>query len=148
MKCDNQNDFSSSRINNLLREIKIHEEEKAARLTMVEETRAELATLWDLLELPKSGSVAQECLFGPLKVSQAYIDRLLQKREELMEERQKRQKQVRDFAVQITLLWQRLKVSAEERDAFFNNQDGLGPGVLEAVRLLTYPKANGDIALV
>jgi protein regulator of cytokinesis 1 len=60
------------------------------------------------------------------------IEQLEEKAESLQRKQNEREEQVKEYAKQITALWERLGISQEERDSFFECHQGLGPAVITA----------------
>jgi hypothetical protein len=79
----------------------------------------------DAAVLDRSVSASLGCGRRVLEQLAARLSALEAKREE-------REERVRAFAFDITALWDRLGVSDEERDDFYEQHQGLGPDVLEA----------------
>lgn len=70
-----------------------------------------------------------------LKCSDDTLSLLYQRKQSLTQEKEIRQEKVKQYAIKITALWERLQISDEERSSFFINNTGLGPHVLIAVNI-------------
>lgn len=55
-------------------------------------------------------------------------------KQKLLMEKQYREEEIKRYAIEITCLWDKLKISQEERDNFFRINTGLGPQVVKAVK--------------
>ncbi len=150
---DLESDLSTVKLEKYAREVDALSMEKQRRSEKIDALRRDIMELWSELCVPiqippqdsSYASADQHALergilyhqpssgANLLSLSHDTILLLEKKREELLEEKHAREEQVRKYAVRITALWDRLKISQEERTKFFSNNTGLGPAVLQAV---------------
>jgi hypothetical protein len=121
--------------------------EKSRRLTLIQSLREEIVELISDLCVPidvSTSSPSAEATLDHilvnyndlrqyLKCSDETLNLLYQRKQTLSQEKETRQEKVKQLAIKITALWERLQISQEERSAFFANNTGLGPHVLSAV---------------
>jgi hypothetical protein len=74
-------------------------------------------------------------LRGDLKPSLHTISLLEEKKVKLIEEKHFRENEIKKHAKQISALWAQLNVKEAQQEEFFNQHTGLGPNVLDAVRI-------------
>ena len=147
-----ESDLTLKRLNSLEEEIKNLQDEKNNRVQIIDSLRDELVELFVELSVPiplpnNSGNpiadnncksldhviLYQKELWNILDCSDKTILLLEQRKRELENEKETRQEKVREYAFKITTLWDRLQISADERNNFFANNTGLGMHVLQSV---------------
>ncbi len=98
--------------------------------------REEIQELWSELCISvdvDSNTFEQAILQGTTLLSDSVITAMEAKRAALLNEKEERCEELKVFAYKITALWDKLKVSPQEREYFFSINTGLGYSVLEAV---------------
>ncbi|KAJ4456679.1 putative Microtubule-associated protein; MAP65/ASE1-type [Paratrimastix pyriformis] len=115
-------------------------EEKARRRAHIRTVCASIVKLWQDMAVEPSGTFAeaiqtqggdpQSAVYCGPPIDGASVKSLDDQLATLEEELQRRQTQLREFAVIIKALWNRLGVSEAERDTFLKSNEGLSLDVL------------------
>jgi protein regulator of cytokinesis 1 len=109
-------------------------QERAQRQELISQEREAILALWRILERPAEDEFERAVLEGELPARAGTLQRLRALREQLEEERAQREQEAQEYARRITALWDRLRVSEEERERFLEEHPGLGAASMEACR--------------
>jgi len=130
-----ENELTLNRVKAYQQEIELAKIEKTKRTSMVHNLSCQILELFAELgmDAEKSGDEFEKSIVkGNVGLTKATIARLHDLKESLLKEKKKREDTIKEYAIKITGLWNRLEVSEEERVAFFDLNTGLSLDVLKA----------------
>jgi len=109
-----------------------HELEK--RAPAVEALVNQIIELWGelVIRIDENNELEQEILAKNTLYTNEVINALQRMREELIREKEERERQVKAFALKISALWDLLHISEDEKRMFFSRNTGLGLPVIHA----------------
>ncbi|KAL6059406.1 Microtubule bundling protein [Balamuthia mandrillaris] len=108
--------------------------EKERRKEKIQQLTVELIDLWTELEEATNSEFDQAVLHGKLGCSHQVIIALEARKAELLHQQKQRETVIKEHAVKIMALWDRLRVPEKDREAFYAKNIGLGPSVLQACK--------------
>jgi protein regulator of cytokinesis 1 len=133
-------DVTIERLQSLQQEFSKLSNEKEERAAVVESLQSQICELWEILgtTLDKTDTmdlaIFQHSSEAPkLSLSVDTIDMLEQKKSSLIQVRNQREEQVRQYGIHIINLWDQLQIPQDKRSEFFAKAKNLSIEVISAV---------------